>query len=241
MLVSNADLALPVLESFLNAHQSKLQATTLTIRREDVIQHLEQKGIVKARRYGEAEILEQFQEASRIGRDWQRTIGGRRIERAELTELIRLIEDGADTVLVADRPGSGKTCLLLDLADCIEKDPRFSLLFIKGDRFAKLKTEGDLKGAGLPEDIVGFCGRLSELRRIVVIIDSLDVLSMNRDHGTLGIFLRLLDRLNPMQNVTVVAACRSFDLQYDPLLRDREWKHKVHVADFDMRPLWPLS
>jgi hypothetical protein len=233
ILVSNADLALPVLETFLNAHQSKLQAATLTIRREDVIRHLEQKGVVKTPLCSEAETLEQFQQASRIGREWQRTIGGRRIERAELAELIHLIEDGADTILVIDRPGSGKTCLLLDLADCIEKDPRFSLLFIKGDRFAKLKSEGDLKGAGLPEDIVGLCGRLSELRRIVVIIDSLDVLSMNRDHGALGIFLRLLDRLNPMPNVTVVVACRSFDLQYDPLLRDREWKHKIHVPDFD--------
>ena len=156
-----------------------------------------------------------------------------RIERAELEQLIQLIEGGADTVLVTDRPGSGKTCLLLDLADRIEQDLRFGLLFVKGDRFARLRSEEDLKIAGLPEDIVGLCGRLSEHRRVVVIIDSLDVLSMNREHGALGMFLRLIDRLNPMRNITVVAACRLFDLQYDPLLRDREWKHKIHVSDFD--------
>lgn len=232
-LVTHVDIALPVLESFLNAHQSKLQATTLTIRRDDVIQHLAQKGFVKALMKSEEEILQEFRQASCIGRAWQRTVGGRRIERAELNELIRLIEEGTDTVLVTDRPGSGKTCLLLDLADRIEQDSRYGLLFLKGDRFAKLRNESELKSAGLPEDIVGLCGRLSEHRRVVVIIDSLDVLSMNREHGTLGMFLRLIDRLNPIRNVMVVAACRSFDLQYDPLLRDREWKHKIHVADFD--------
>lgn len=232
-LVSHADLALPVLESFLNAHQSKLQATTLTVRRDDVIKHLTQKGLVRAPMRSEAEILEQFRQASCIGREWQRTVGGHRIERAELEQLIQLIEGGADTVLVTDRPGSGKTCLLLDLADRIEQDPRFGLLFIKGDRFARLRSEDDLKSAGLPENIVGLCGRLSERRRVVVIIDSLDVLSMNREHGALGMFLQLIDRLNPMRNITVVAACRSFDLQYDPLLRDREWKNKIHLADFD--------
>ena len=232
-LVIHADLALPVLESFLNAHQSKLQAATLTIRRDDVIKHLAQKGLVRAPMRSEAEILEQFRQASCIGREWQRTVGGFRIERAELEQLIQLIEGGADTVLVTDRPGSGKTCLLLDLADRIEQDPRFGLLFIKGDRFARLRSEDDLKSAGLPEDIVGLCGRLSEHRRVVVIIDSLDVLSMNREHGALGMFLRIIDRLKPLRTVTVVAACRSFDLQYDPLLRDREWKHKIHLADFD--------
>ena len=232
-VVSHADIALPILESFLNAHQSKFQAATLTIRRDDVIQLLEQKGVLKALMKSESEILEQFRQASCIGRTWPRKVGGKQIERAELGQLIQQIEDGADTVLVTDRPGSGKTCLLLDLADRIEQDTRYGLLFIKGDRFAKLRSEDELKSAGLPEDIAGLCGRLSEHRRVVVIIDSLDVLSMNREHGALGMFLRLIDRLNPIRNVTVVAACRSFDLQYDPLLRDREWKHKIHVADFD--------
>jgi hypothetical protein len=232
-IVSHADIALPILESFLNVHQSKLQSVALTIYRDDVIHLLEQRGVLKALMKNESEILEQFRQASCIGRTWPRTVGGRRIERVELKQLIQIIEDGADTVLVTDRPGSGKTCLLLDLADRIEQDPRYGLLFIKGDRFAKHRNEDELQSAGLPEDIAGLCGRLAEYRRVVVIIDSLDVLSMNREHGTLGMFLRLIDRLNPIPNVTVVAACRSFDLQYDPLLRDREWKHKVPVADFN--------
>ena len=232
-LVHHADLALPVLESFLNIHQSKLQAATLTISRDEIIRLLAQRGIGLAPMASETEILELFRQASCIGRSWQRTVGGHRIPRKELDELLRLIESWANTILITDRPGSGKTCLLLDLADRIEQDQRFGLLFIKGDHFARLQGEGGLKSVGLPEDIVGRCGRLSERRRVLVIIDSLDVLSINREHGSLEVFLGLIDRLTLMPNITVVAACRSFDLQYDPLLRDREWKHKISLSEFD--------
>lgn len=232
-LVPHVELALPVLESFLNTHQSKLQSTSLTIHREHVLEQLKQAGLTLAPTWDEAEILGQFRQASRIGREWKRTVGDQQIRRLELDELITLVDSGADTVLVTDRPGSGKTCLLLDLADHIESGVKFGMLFIKGDRFNHLCSDANLKAAGLPEDIVGFCGRLSEYRRVVVIIDSLDVLSLNREHGAMTFFLNLIDRLNSMRGVTVIAACRSFDLKYDPMLRDRKWEHEIHLADFD--------
>jgi hypothetical protein len=232
-LIASADRALPILDSLINSHQSKFQGTQLIIRADDVFRKLELFGLVPAPMLSEQDILAQFQQASRIGREWQRTIGGRSIERAELGGLIQLLKEGANTVIVTDRPGSGKTCLLLDVADRIEQDHRFGLLFIKGDLFTHLRSEKELRDAGFPDEIIGLCGRLSEYRHVVVIIDSMDVLSMNRDQGALRVFLRLVDRLQPMQNVTAVVACRSFDLQYDPLLRGRKWNHKIQLADFD--------
>ncbi len=232
-IVSHAGLALGVLESFLNKHQSKLRASTLIIHRDDVLRLLEKEGLALAPPLSEAEILGQFRQSSLIGREWERTVGGEKFVRPEFNDLVRMVEEGVNTVLVTDRPGSGKTCLLLDLADYIEQDPRFGLLFIKGDCFTHLKREAEFKEAGLPENIIGLCGRLSESRRIVVVIDSLDVLSLNRNHTSLNVFLRLIDRLQSVRNATVVAACRSFDLKYDPLLRDRKWTHEVNLADFD--------
>ncbi|XOF35428.1 MAG: AAA family ATPase [Candidatus Electrothrix sp. YB6] len=129
---------------------------------------------------------------------------------------------------MTDRPGSGKTCLLLDLADHIEADDRYDLLFIKGDRF--IKESSTIK---LPKNIPGLCARLSEKRRVVVLLDSLDVLSMNREHGALESFLGLIDQLQLLPGVTVIAACRSFDLHYDSLLRDRSWQETVSLTDFD--------
>jgi len=232
-IIPHATKALPVLESFLNAQQSKLQANTLDICREDVIQHLQQHGLVLAPMLDEAEIIKQFQQTSSIGRGWSRTIAGHKIKRPEFDELVRLVDSHVSTILVTDKPGSGKTCLLLDIADYIEQNTQYGLLFIKGDRFTRLGNQANSHFSGLPEDIVGLCGRLSEFRHVVVIIDSLDVLSINREHGSLSIFLSLIDRLNTMQSITVIAACRSFDLQYDPLLRNRNWEHKIPLEDLD--------
>ena len=57
---------------------------------------------------------------------------------------------------MTDSPGSGKTCVLLDLAKRIEtsSDP-WGLLFIKGDRFDGATSLKDLEERGLPKNIVG--------------------------------------------------------------------------------------
>jgi SpoVK/Ycf46/Vps4 family AAA+-type ATPase len=164
-----------------------------------------------------------------------RTIDGKAIPRSELTKLIELIDRGSRTILLTDSPGSGKTCLLLDLVDCIEQEKAsvWGLLFIKGDQFTNAESEGDLVVNGLPEDIVGQCARLAELRRTVVIIDSLDVLSLSRQHETLKVFLRIIDRIEKIDGVTVIAACRNFDLEYDPLLRGRSWQHRINLQPLD--------
>jgi hypothetical protein len=125
--------------------------------------------------------------------------------------------------------------LLLDLADYIEgeKETVWGLLFIKGDRFTNLQREQDLVAEGLPDDIVGQCARLADFRKVIVIIDSLDVLSLNRQHDALKVFLGIIDRLEKLERVTIITACRSFDLQYDPLLRGRSWEHKVNLQPLD--------
>jgi hypothetical protein len=61
----------------------------------------------------------------------------------------------------------------------------------------------------------------------------LDVLSCQRDHAALSHFLGLIDQLLLIPNVTVVVACREFDLKYDSLLRDRKWDAKIRLKDFD--------
>ncbi|KPA15889.1 ATPase, AAA-type, core domain protein [Candidatus Magnetomorum sp. HK-1] len=236
-LVPHADLAIDVLEKFLNIHQSKIQAPKLTIHQEDIIERLESKGFFLMPKMSEAEILNQFKQISCIGRDWQRTIGDEHIKRSELDVLIEHVKSHEKLILVTDRPGSGKTCLLLDLVDYIERSSRFGLLFIKGDRFSYIQNNTDYIFKGFPQKIVALCSRLSEYRQVVVIIDSLDVLSMSRNHDTLKIFLGLIDQLSTIKEITVVAACRLFDLQYHPLLRDRKWNQKVTLGDLDYKKI----
>jgi hypothetical protein len=232
-LVPRADLVKDILERYLDSHETNLRDSKYVITREDVLSQLAEKGLSPTPKRSEAEILEAFKVASGIGRYWLRTIDGKPIPRLELSQLIALIEQGTRTILLTDRPGSGKTCLLLDLADYIEKSSPWGLLFIKGDQFTGVDAEQDLLARGLPEDIVGQCARLAGFRRVVVVIDSLDVLSLSRQHSALKVFLGLMDRLERVGGVTVIAACRSFDLEYDPLLRGRSWQQTVNLQPLD--------
>ena len=231
-IVTHPSLALDTLEAFVNRHQSKDLIDKFEIRSKDVLEELASKGLTRLPNFGEKEIVNQFQRTSAIGRkDWKRTIAGQKITRKELNEILNHIRDRKSTILVQDRPGSGKTCLLLDLADAIEKDSKFQLLFIKGDRYAEIDSDGSF----LPKEIVESCGLLSSVSHVVVIIDSLDVLSCQRDHTALIFFLKLIDQLHIIQNVTVIAACREFDLKYDPRLRDRKWDVEIKLNDFDFQ------
>ena len=231
-IVTHPSLAMDTLEAFINRHQSKDLTDKLETRRQDILDELAGKGLTRLPNFSEKEIVDQFQRTSAIGRnDWKRTIAGRRVTREELNDTLKHIRDKKNTILVQDKPGSGKTCLLLDLADAIEKDCKFQLLFIKGDRFAKVNSDD----SSLPREVVESCGFLSSVSQVVVVIDSLDVLSCQRDHAALNFFLKLIDQLQIIQNVTVVAACREFDLKYDPRLRDRKWDVEIKLKDLDFQ------
>ena len=232
--VPHAKFALSVLKSLVENHRTGLKASKLRLTRDDVISEFDKHGIVRMSQIKEAEILKSFNEASQIGRqDVSREIAGEKIFRVELNQIIEFLENGEKTILLTDSPGSGKTWLLLELADIMEQNDQWGVLFIKGDHFAHIDSEASLYNEGLPNDIVGLVSRLSTYKKVVVIIDSLDVLSLNRDHRALKVFLSLLDRLEKVPNVLIVAACRNFDLSYDPLLRDRKWSQKISVPNLD--------
>jgi ATPase family associated with various cellular activities (AAA) len=233
-IIPQAPIAMQVLERYLVSHEAGLRNAKSLITREQVLTDLAEIGLSPTLKRSEAEILATFKEASCIGRNWLRTVDGEAIRRVELDHIISHIEHNNRTILLTDRPGSGKTCLLLDLADELEKkDSTYGFLFIKGDQFTEINSEEDLVARGLPEDIVGQCARLTAFRHVVVVIDSLDVLSLLRQHSALKVVLGLIDRLSKNEKLTVIAACRNFDLQYDPLLRGRSWHQTVHLQPLD--------
>lgn len=232
-VIPNPLAARDVLERLLGSHQAKLRNAPFLLCKEDVVSALEARGLYPAPPYSHSETIAAFRTASSIGREWIRTVDGERFNRPEVDVLHRAINARRRDILVTDSPGGGKTCMLLDLADWIERDPGMTLLFIKADLFAEASCEADLQRLGLPEDIVGRCARLAASGQVVVVIDSLDVLSLYRSHGSLRLFLGLIDRLRTIDGVTVVAACRDFDLHYDPLLRGRSWGETVAIQPLE--------
>jgi hypothetical protein len=178
--------------------------------------------------FSKADILKEFKAISAIGRNWIRTIDNESIPRNELSEILELIDDGHKTVLVLDSPGSGKTCLLLDLLEHYEKSKIHHVLFIRGDEF-----NGENGCQKLPEELKEKCEFLSNDSNVIIIIDSLDVLSAGRQHENLKFFLKLIDELIVLENVSIIVSCRTFDLDYDSHLSKRVWMHKVNLKPLD--------
>ncbi len=191
---------------------------------------LRKRGHVRTPQRPEAEMRAAFARASRRGRVWKRDVDGRQFVRHEVEEIATALTGGARSVVVTSGPGGGKTCVLLDLVDRLEADDEWAVLFIKGDQYEGARTLSDLVDRGLPDDLVGQASRLSVGCRVAVVVDALDVLSLQRASGTLALFLGLLDEIATVEGVAVVAACRDFDLTYAPELRDRTWGHRVSVG-----------
>lgn len=183
-----------------------------------------------------AEVRLSFAGTSAIGRSWRRDIAGRSIVNPIVNELLGAIESKKRAILLTGLPGSGKTCVMLSLQEVLEQkaqsDSDISPIFIQSREFADLATAQDRESQGLPEQWVEKAARLAEKYHVVVVMDSLDVLSIARDHRVLSYFLAQIDRLLMVPNVTVVAACREFDRHYDRRIAERKWD-----CEFVCKPL----
>ena len=232
-IVTRPKATLRILERMVESHQADLRSVSNVMRKKDILDELKVEGIYLQPKIAIATIISEFKRASMIGRMWDRKIDGVKILRPEYDDVISAIHDGHRTILVTSGPGGGKTCLLLEVADYIDVSDDMELLFIKGDRFESANIPQDLSSLGLSFDIVECCAALAEAKRVVVVIDSMDVLSLSRSHSSLKLFLTVIDQLFSIKGVTLIAACREFDLKFDPNLRVRNWDSKISLSPLD--------
>ncbi|WIT11952.1 AAA family ATPase [Paucibacter sediminis] len=182
------------------------------------------------------EVRASFKGTSAIGRAWRRDVGNERISSPVVEDLLAAIEAKASSILLSGLPGSGKTCVMLAVQEELERRAQASSdllpLFIQAREFADMATAQDRQTQGLSELWVESVARMAEDSHVVVIIDSLDVLSIAREHVVLTYFLAQIDRLLLISNVTVVTACRDFDRHYDRRIAQRTW-----AKEFACQPL----
>lgn len=193
----------------------------------DLQNALVEAGAMMAPATSNSEVRESFARTSSIGRSWHREIAGHRIANPTLAELLNAIDSGNRSILLTGPPGSGKTCVILSLQDVLEQRASGASgvvpLFIQSREFADLGSAQARQEFGLAEKWVENAARLAESSKVVVVIDSLDVLSIAREHTILSYFLAQIDRLLHVSNITVVTACRDFDRQYDRRIAERTW------------------
>ena len=184
-----------------------------------------------------AEVRSLFSGTSAIGRSWRRDIAGQHISSPTVNDLLAAIDAKKRAILLTGMPGSGKTCVMLALQEILEQraQTRSDIvpLFIQSREFADLATSQDRQAQGLSEQWVEKAARMSEIAHVIVVMDSLDVLSIARDHRVLTYFLAQIDRLLLMPNITVVTACRDFDRHYDRRIAVRQWDCELKCQPLD--------
>lgn len=175
-------------------------------------------------------IRTEFQSTSAIGRNWRRDIGGEQIPNPLVAEIVSTIDRNSRAFLVTGTPGAGKTCIMLALQEALEKRSQTTSdiqpFFIQSREFADLNSAQERQAMGLKEHWVECVARMADMIHTVVVIDSLDVLSIAREHKILDYFLAQIDQLLCIPNVTVITACRDFDRQYDRRIAQRKWSRE---------------
>jgi hypothetical protein len=237
MVVTRVDDAYNVLWTTLDSLGARISggsviASSDRVTRGEILQLLYEKGCAIAPPAAQAEIESKLASMSRIGRGWRREIGKHRIHRPVVDSLVTMAESSAK-ILLTDGPGAGKTCVLLQLADQLEARGDLAVLFLQAREFADASDHLGRAELGLEPEIPSLVSAMSQWKRVVVVIDSLDVLSLSRESECLTFFLGLIDRLAAIPGVCVIAACRSFDLRFNQRLASRNWDQTVETGLLD--------
>lgn len=216
-------------------------STQHRLTKDDLKDILHQAGAMLVPIMSTTQVRTSFSGTSAIGRSWLRDIAGQRISSSIVNELLAAIDVGKRSILLTGLPGSGKTCVMLNLQEALEirAQTRADIvpLFIQSREFADLATAQERQAQGLPEKWVEQAARLAEDAHVVVVIDSLDVLSIAREHSVLTYFLAQIDQLLLIPNITVITACRDFDRKYDRRIAARQWD-----CEFQCLPLeWEIE
>ena len=168
---------------------------------------------------------------------WPQDTGGQWIERPELERLRELaMRDQPAVTALLGEPGGGKSAILARLGSQLSEDGAI-LLAIKADRVPRtVATLPELDAwIGCEIPAVEALRRLAATRRVVVLIDQLDVLAdlMDQHSQRLSALLRLVDAVRETPNLQVLVSCREFEFRNDVRLNTLK-AEKVSLA----RPSW---
>ena len=239
-LVAGGEVALAVVKEEIRRITARMEGDgkrsiyekNFHLTRQRLLDILENAGCRVTPLRSEEELKHYFEEYSLQGKSWPRDIDAHHFPRRETQELQRLVDKGQN-VLLTGEAGAGKTCILLDLWDDLKNRSDIFPVFLQARDLGRQRLEE------VKKNFADAAARLAERKKLVVVVDSLDVLSMAGEEF-FGPMRGMLEQLRPLKDVSVVAACRKFDFGYDPHFNMfRPWeKVEVKALDWehDIRP-----
>lgn len=245
-IATNADAALDAVLELVakaNAREKKIGLESRCtdssfITRQDVLEKFSKNGILLSPRYPIEILREDIQRISTIGRSsFLREIGGERIPRPEVKEILQHLDDGSKTMLLEGGPGAGKSCVLLNLVDQLEQDPDapYQVIYLQTKEFDGIGNGTDRISQELDHDLPRKIARFAECHPVVVAMDSLDVIAISTGGAAFRYFSTLIDQLRNIPNIFIVASCRTFDAAYDSRLRAIPWEKRISVKPWDWK------
>lgn len=160
------------------------------------------------------------------------------IDREETTELYRWIskdlnEKDSNIALLVGNAGYGKSVVLKDLLDLLEEN-KIPTLGIKVDKILNITSLKDIESElNLKDGIISIFQELSnDEEPLVFLIDQIDALSQSLSSSRNGIntYDRLIKQLANYRNVRIIISCRTYDLDYDPILRSYKGKKIFRIS-----------
>lgn len=165
------------------------------------------------------ELQRQFSDSIRPG-----LINSAIIPREETPRIIESTDKGQD-VIVHGAAGNGKSGVLYELTDHLQQQ-NIPYLPIRLDRRIPKNTARQFgEDIGLPESPAHCLAGLAADRKSVLILDQLDAIRWTAAHSTdaMEVCKELLRQVRSLRgagkNITIVFACRTFDLENDPEIK----------------------
>lgn len=134
-------------------------------------------------------------------------------------------------LLLIGTPGSGKSSILKDVLLKLQED-NICVLGIKTDHLM-VNSRDELEHELLfSENLETIINTAAINQKTVLIIDQIDALSqfLSTNKKSIQVYLNLISKLKTHNSIRIIISCRTFDLDYDPLLIEIKENPQVKVG-----------
>lgn len=121
-----------------------------------------------------------------------------------------------------------------DVLELLEKRSDVYVLGLKSDQIGFESMESLASQSGISnrmEDVIGNLAGESEIKRVVLLVDQIDALSLtlSSNRKPLRSILRFIENIQSLEKVRIVVSCRPYDLEYDPYLEQFQYGNRVQM------------